>query len=73
MTKINLLVDDEYIDEFVQSLPKDKVIVVENNFEENKELLAQMLDAYLNDKEKFIPYYESMKNISSWFQKKEIG
>jgi predicted nucleic-acid-binding protein len=70
MTKISLLIDDEYIEEFIQSLPKEKVLVIEHNFEENKKLLADALEEYRQNQGDFVPYYESMKNISSWFQTK---
>lgn len=72
MQKLNLLVDDDFIEEFVKSLPKEKVIVIEENFQENQKLLDDVLTMYEQESEKFIPYYESMKNISSWFKEKEI-
>jgi len=70
MIKINLLVDEEYIEEFMNQLPKGKVVVIEENFEDNKLALENVVDDYSQNKEQFIPYYDSMKNISSWFKEK---
>ena len=71
MITIHLQVEDDYIDAFMKSLPKDKVVVIEENFKENQITLHKALKDYENDKEKFTPYYESMKKLSSWFEMKQ--
>lgn len=72
MTKVSLLIEDSYIEEFMKQLPKGKVIVIEENFETNKKLLESVLNQYEENKEEFVPYYESMKNISTWFKEQEV-
>jgi hypothetical protein len=59
-TIIHLLIDNAYIEEFMQKLPKDKVIVIEEDFKQNKKLYENSLKEYLDDDKKFTTYYESM-------------
>jgi len=66
MEKVSLLIDEDYINEFMNSLPKNKVIVVEENFKINKELFANHLEEYKNGDVEPISYYESSKNLSTW-------
>ena len=73
MTKIHLLIEDDYIEEFMSNLPKDKVVVIEHDFEENKKKLQNVLQNHKDNKEKFIPYYESMKALNEWFKAKELS
>ncbi len=54
----------------MMTLPKDKVIVIEENFKENQELLKNSLLSYQKENQEFIPYYDSMKNIDTWFEEK---
>jgi len=69
-TKIQLLIEDDYIEEFMASLPKDKVSVIELDFQANEKKLHKVVQDYRESKEDFIPYFKSMKNISSWFNAK---
>ena len=70
MTKIHLLIDDDYVDTFMTTLPKDHVRIIEENFEENKILLQQEFDKYIHNNGKFTPHYENMKVINNWLNKK---
>lgn len=70
MTKITLLIKDDYIDSFMQELPRDKVIVIEEDFNENIEKLTNVVNEYNNDSGKFISYYDSMKNIKNWLEQR---
>jgi len=70
MISIHLQVDEEYIETFMMTLPKEHVIVVEKDFEENKILLKSELKEYHQNNEAFIPYQESMNNISAWLDVK---
>ncbi len=71
MTTIHLLIDDDFIDGFVQSLPRDKVTIIEKDFEENRVLLQEALQNYTDATESFIPYQDSMEDLSSWLSTKE--
>lgn len=68
MQTIHLQVEDDFIEELMGMLPRDKVIVVEENFKENRDLLQKALQDYKDDKADFIPYYESMTQLDSWLQ-----
>lgn len=72
MIKIHLLIEEEYIQEFMQNLPKDKVKVIEEDFEQNKTLLQNELEQYKDSTSKYLTYNESMKNLSTWLSGKEI-
>ncbi len=73
MTTIHLLIDDDYVEEFMRELPKDKITVIEEDFKENIIKLQDSLDNYQNHKSESIPFYESMKNMNSWLKEKEIS
>lgn len=71
MAILHLLIDDEYVEDFVDTLDKEKVKVVEEGFESNKVLIQNVLDSYSDDKNSFSPYYDSMKEMSIWLKEKE--
>ena len=66
MRIVHLLVEDDYIETFMQTLPKDKIVVVEENFKDNKKKLQAELEKYQNDSLKFKDYGESMKELNNW-------
>lgn len=71
MINIHLLVDESYIEELMLLLPKDKVRVVEKNFEENQVLLQDSLEAYRTGVGSFIPCKESIEQINTWLEEKQ--
>ena len=71
MKKIHLLVDDDYVDEFVNNLPKEKVLVIENDFEENQTLLEKEFKSCRDGESVLTPYNQSMKELSSWIKERE--
>ena len=71
MQTIHLQVEDDYIEELMGLISRDKVIVLEENFKENRDLLQEALQHYRDDKEDFIPYYESMTELDSWMQERK--
>ena len=54
----------------MQMLPRDKVTVIEENFEKNKTLLKETLQNYVDATENFMPYQDSMQELSSWLSTK---
>jgi len=68
---IHLQIDEDYIDTFMLTLPKEHITVIEENFKENKRLLEDELLFYINKEKKFIPYAQSIDNISLWFKEHE--
>lgn len=71
MIDIHLLVEESYIEELMMLLPKDKVKVVEKNFEENKILLQESLESYANGSTPFKGYNESVKDLNVWLEGKK--
>ena len=71
MQTIHLLIEDDYIEEFIHGLPKDKVIVIEEDFKENKIMLDDELKNYQQNPSDFIPYSKSMKELSIWLNERE--
>ena len=71
MPILHLLIDDDNIQSFVDSLDKEKVKIVEEDFESNRVLIQGVLDSYSSEKNLFIPYYDSMKDMSIWLKEKE--
>ncbi len=71
MIKIHLLIDEDYIDTFMTTIPKDKVIVIEEKFEENRDLLQNELNLYNKDNSSFSTYSQSMKKLDVWLEDKK--
>jgi hypothetical protein len=65
-----MLIAEDYIEEFMKMLPKDKITIIEENFEQNKQLLAGALEQYTQEN-KSIPLQETMKHIDTWLKTKE--
>jgi len=63
-TLIHLLVDNDYITQLMQELPKDKVVVVEENFKENKKLFEDEIQNYKDNNLETKDYYESMRELN---------
>lgn len=72
MTTLHLLIEDEYVEGFVNSLDKEKVKVIEAEFELNKSLIQDVVNSYTSDKDLFTPYYDSMKEMSIWLKEQEL-
>ena len=73
MITIHLQVEDDYIEELMNTLPKYKVRVIEDDFKENKKLLEDELKNYRDNLTSFIPYSESIKRLNNeYFNLKTI-
>ena len=71
MIKIHLLIEEDYIHEFMTTIPKDKIKVIEENFEENKILLYNERKKVDTTEEVYSTYSDSMKSITKWLEEKE--
>jgi adenylate kinase family enzyme len=71
MITIHLQIDEDYIDTFMLTLPKEHITVVEENFKENQTLLQKEFQSYNTKTQNFISYYEKMNSINSWFKELE--
>ncbi|MFT5835607.1 MAG: hypothetical protein ACI9RG_000500 [Sulfurimonas sp.] len=73
MTTIHLQVEDDYIETFMKTLPKDKVIIIEEDFKNNQKNLQEQVREYENSNDTFISYYDAMKEMSIWLEKSKEG
>ena len=71
MQAIHLLVKDDFVEQFIDMLPRDKVSVIEEDFKNNKNLFQKELQNYKDSSIGCRPYYESMKLMGIWLQKRE--
>jgi len=69
--RLNLLVDEDYIETLVTVLPVDKVRVIEQNFDENIMKLEDSLSSYKNQTQEFVEYTQSMQELNNWFDGKK--
>jgi len=67
---LNLLIDDDFIEEFVKSLPRDKVVIVEKEFQENRVELQKEFDNYKQNKNQIKSYQQSKKELDEWLKQK---
>ena len=72
MKTLQLRVHDEFVDELLEMLPKDKVKVVDQKFLDNQNRLHEELDAVLQKETELVLYYEEMKTINSWIEEGKI-
>ncbi len=63
MAVVHLLVDDEYIQSFIDTLDREKIKIVEKDFEKNKKLFEEVFQSYINSDIDFFPYYHGVRDI----------
>jgi len=68
MKTIQIQVEDDYLETFLESLPQDKVKVVNQTFIDNQKKLQEELENFFHGKGEFSPYYETMKQMDNWLQ-----
>ena len=71
MQILHLLVEDDYIETFVNELSKDRVRIIEKEFIKNRSLLQDALDNYTHKKDSVKLYSESMKELTLWLNARE--
>jgi len=68
---VHLLIEDDYIEDFMKMLPRDKVAVIEEDFKDNRDLLQKELQKYHDGADSFGMYYESMTLLNGWLHERE--
>jgi len=68
MKTIQIQVEDDYLETFLESLPQDKIKIVDQTFIDNQKKLQDELEDFLHGKGKFTPYYEAMKEMDGWLK-----
>jgi len=69
MKTLTLKVNDDYYDELLTLLPKNKVSVVDDNFLRHQKLLQYELDSYLNEETAYTLYKSSIDKTNKWIEK----
>jgi hypothetical protein len=65
---IQIQVEDDYLETFLESLPQDKVKIVDQAFLDNQKKLQEELENFQHGKGEFAPYYETMKEMDNWIK-----
>ncbi len=68
MKNIELLVDDDFYEELLKMLPKDKVTLLDQTFIDNRKKFHDELNNFKNDEAGYTSYYETMKEMDNWIK-----
>ncbi len=71
MKTIQLQIRDEFLEEFLEMLPKDKVHIIDDNFMVRQIQLQQVFESYKQDKQSIKPLYDSLESLNSWLKEQE--
>lgn len=71
MITLHLQVEDDYIETFIQQLPKDKVVIIEEDFKDNQQMFQIQAREYKNSDASFVSYYDSMKELNNWLEQRK--
>jgi len=69
MQTIQIEVKDSYLEKFLnllQALPQDEIKIVDQQFQEDKRVLEEVVRKYRSGEGEFVPYEEGMKEIDIW-------
>lgn len=71
MQTLHLRVEDDFIDTLLESLPDDKVTVVDQAFLDAQSLFEKALQGYETGDEAFGTYYKHMEKMDVWLKERE--
>lgn len=71
MKTIQLQIEDDYIEEFLNSLPKDKVTLIDDLFLDNQSKFKKELESFMKNETNFKPHLENMKEMDNWLKEAE--
>jgi len=69
MKTVELKIDDDFYDELVKMLPKNKASIVDDNFLEHQKVLKEELENYKNENLSFTLYQSSIDKTNKWVEK----
>jgi uncharacterized protein YdcH (DUF465 family) len=69
MKTIELLIEDDFYEEFLQTLPKDKVTIRDEVFVNNQKKFRKELDSFYTNEAGFTSYFDNMKEVDTWIKK----
>jgi len=70
MKTVELKIDNDYYDELVQMLPKNRVSIVDESFLNHQKILKDELANYKNENISFTLYQSSIEKTNSWVERK---
>ncbi len=68
MKTVHLQVQDDFLEDLLSMLPKDKVRVLDQNFLDTQKKFQAELENFKNKKDSFPPYHEDMKEMDNWLK-----
>ncbi len=68
MKTIQLQIEDDYLETFLETLPQDKVRIIDQTFLDNQKILQEELEDFLHGKGEFTSYYDAMKEMDNWLK-----
>ncbi len=71
MKTIQLQIEDDFFEEFIQTLPKDKVTLIDQTFIDNQNKFIQAYNDYKNAPETFHSHLDNMKELDNWLKEAE--
>jgi len=69
MKTVELKIDDDFYDELVKMLPKNKTTIVDDNFLKHQKILKEELENYKNENLSFTLYQSSIDKTNKWVEK----
>ena len=69
MKTVKLKIDDDFYDELVQMLPKNKASIVDESFLNHQKALKDELENYKNANTSFTLYQSSIDKTNRWVEK----
>jgi len=69
MKTVELKIDDEFYDELLSMLPKNRASVVDDNFLEHQKVLQEELENYKNENLPFTLYQSSIDRTNKWLER----
>ena len=71
MKTVQLQIEDDFYDEFLETLPRDKVTVLDQFYIDNQNKFVKELDSFKSGAQEFTSHLENMKEIDSWLKEAE--
>jgi len=69
MKTVEIKIDDDFYDELLSMLPKNRASVVDDNFLEHQKVLQEELENYKNENLPFTLYQSSIDKTNKWLER----
>ena len=71
MKTLHLQIEDDFYDEFIKTLPADKIKILDQRFIDNQNKLTKELESFKTSSITFKPHLENMKALDNWLKEAE--